>query len=157
MLVRPQRGCDDGDENGAASFEQIVGMREGEGGLKIVAVRSPCLSVGERRACGEKNLEMVERVFCSEANEEEVRVWEETGESIARHIWYVLSMSRSSAWLIRSDIGMQGSCYLLTLPISPSKPQPPPLTPRSLSLKFPSFRFSIRNSPPLPPRSQSSN
>jgi hypothetical protein len=37
---------------------------------------------------------MVERVICSRADDEkELRIWEETGESIARHLWYYLTSS----------------------------------------------------------------
>jgi hypothetical protein len=68
--------------------EQVLGgkaVNDEAGG--IVAVRSMDISWQDGKRVGTG---MVERVFTSTAGDttNEVHIWEETGESIARHVWY---------------------------------------------------------------------
>jgi hypothetical protein len=73
----------------AGTFEEILGgeaTNEDESG-GVVAVRSMeiNLQVGKPVGTG-----MAERVFTSTVGDttKEIHIWEETGESIARHVWY---------------------------------------------------------------------
>lgn len=104
LLVRPKE-----EENSVESFERVLdGLRRDEssdhqGG--VVAVRSMAVDVSPL-AKGEKatGLGMAERMFSADIGDGErrVRIWEETGESIARHIWYaVLGPDRYVLSLIR--------------------------------------------------------
>jgi hypothetical protein len=82
MLVRPKEA-----KHNVESFEVLLKgnntLDEDEG--QIVAVRSMDVNVsqsgGQKLAVG-----MVKRLFSLGKNE--VPIWEENGESIARHIWY---------------------------------------------------------------------
>ena len=90
MLIRPKEG-----DFAVDSFENVLDGQnvpreeEGEGG--VVAVRSMSIDISPAakpdRVSG---VGMAERVFSfgSGHDVKKVRIWEETGESIARHIWY---------------------------------------------------------------------
>ncbi|KAI9640849.1 hypothetical protein NHQ30_010690 [Ciborinia camelliae] len=66
------------------SFEDVLGKSKGNGGgIAKVRSRGIDLKTGETKSEG-----MAERVFGHGSGRgEEIRIWEETGESIARHIW----------------------------------------------------------------------
>ncbi|QSZ35425.1 hypothetical protein DSL72_008295 [Monilinia vaccinii-corymbosi] len=85
------------------SLEVFLGKRNGnQGGIARVRSRGIDLKTGEARSEG-----FAERVFNTGfGSGEEIRIWEETGESIARHIW---------------DAGLVLSSYLSSLRSS-SKP-----------------------------------
>lgn len=93
MVVRPQ------DERYACeSFTSIledakvagIGDEEEWGTKgKVVAVRSMPIDVSGKSSLP---MDMAERVFYygnEESGKDKIRIWEETGESIARHIWYL--------------------------------------------------------------------
>ena len=63
------------------TFESV--LQHGDGG--VVAVRSLPVDL---RPDATQQQGMAERIFSSLDGEKEVHIWEETGESIARHIWY---------------------------------------------------------------------
>ncbi|KAF7958888.1 hypothetical protein EAE96_002415 [Botrytis aclada] len=68
---------------GVDSFEHVLGISQNEGGIVKVRSRSINLRTGATRSEG-----MAERVFSTGfGRRDEIRIWEETGESIARHIW----------------------------------------------------------------------
>jgi len=102
MLIRPKE-----EEFAVDSFEQVLdGQNKSndsgdEGG--VVAVRSMAIDISPG-AKSEKvaGVGIAERVFSTSTgkNERRVRIWEETGESIARHIW---------------DAGLVLSSYLTSL------------------------------------------
>ncbi|KAA8576865.1 hypothetical protein EYC84_006909 [Monilinia fructicola] len=87
---------------GVDSFEVILGKsNRTEGGIAKVRSRGIDLKTGETKSEG-----LAERVFTTGfGRAEEIRIWEETGESIARHIWdaglvlssYLSSLRGSSA------------------------------------------------------------
>lgn len=70
------------------SFQSV--LRGGKGG--VVTVRSMGIDTRTGKSIGSG---MAERVFTFGSGKE-VHIWEETGESIARHIWYVPSGTSSS-------------------------------------------------------------
>lgn len=94
MLVRPKE-----DHFAVDSFPKLLTMRSkgddtgDEGG--VVAVRSMAIDIGPGPKA-DKSLGggMAERVFSFGAGDDQrrVRIWEEIGESIARHIWYAASI-----------------------------------------------------------------
>ncbi|KAJ8069952.1 hypothetical protein OCU04_000358 [Sclerotinia nivalis] len=88
---------------GVDSFEDVLGSSDRTGGgIAKVRSRAIDLKTGATMSDG-----MAERVFGTGFGmEEEIRIWEETGESIARHIW---------------DAGLVLSSYLSSLRNS-SKP-----------------------------------
>ena len=115
MLVRPKE-----EEYAVKSFGKVLeGQHEEEGG--IVAVRSMAVDISpgakSEKAAG---VGMAERVFSTGIgkNEKRVRIWEETGESIARHIWYAAWIWTGTSYLSYSTnnlfIGMPGWCFLHT-------------------------------------------
>jgi hypothetical protein len=80
------------------SFEAVLGIDnktrkvENQGG--IVSVRSMEIDVQSGQAEGTG---MAERVFRSSVRNDwtEIHIWEETGESIARHVWYAWTTGAS--------------------------------------------------------------
>ena len=73
----------------AGTFEQVLGgeaINEDESG-GVVAIRSMEINLQDGKPVGTG---MAERVFTSTAGNatKEIHIWEETGESIARHVWY---------------------------------------------------------------------
>jgi hypothetical protein len=73
----------------AGTFEQVLGgeaTNEDELG-GVVAIRSMEINLQDGKPAGTG---MAERVFISTAGDaaKEIHIWEETGESIARHVWY---------------------------------------------------------------------
>ena len=85
MLVRPK------DTTYAVnSFSAALGLSStnisSQGG--VVAVRSMEIDASQsiNNSQGSIPIGMAERVF--QGGDKELRIWEETGESIARHIWY---------------------------------------------------------------------
>ncbi len=80
------------------SFEAVLGIDnktrkvENQGG--IVSVRSMEIDVQSGQAEGTG---MAERVFRSSIRNDwtEIHIWEETGESIARHVWYAWTTGAS--------------------------------------------------------------
>lgn len=106
------------DENLRVESLKAV-MEQREGG--IVAVGSVDL-YGQ----GSDAIRMAERVFSFASGEEnmDVRIWEETGESIARHIWYGLLTGMSSFLSCANhDLGMLELCSLHILHLFP-RPRP---------------------------------
>jgi hypothetical protein len=84
MLVRPKD-----NEHAVDSFEAVMKNESPhDDGGGVVAVRSIAVDISPG-AKSEKigGVGMAERVFSTRKGEG-VRIWEETGESIARHIWY---------------------------------------------------------------------
>ncbi|TEY71516.1 hypothetical protein BOTCAL_0091g00010 [Botryotinia calthae] len=78
MIVRPAENI-----YGVDSFEDVLGISQNEGGIVKVRSRSIDLKTGATRSEG-----MAERVFSTGyGRRDKIRIWEETGESIARHIW----------------------------------------------------------------------
>ncbi|TGO92118.1 hypothetical protein BPOR_0010g00300 [Botrytis porri] len=68
---------------GVGSFEDVLGRSQNEGGIVNVRSRSIDLKSGATRSEG-----MAERVFSTASGRRDhIHIWEETGESIARHIW----------------------------------------------------------------------
>jgi hypothetical protein len=73
------------------SFEKVLGMDNKERQVKddggIITVRSMEIDVRTGQTIGTG---LAERVFRSTIRNDwtEVHIWEETGESIARHVWY---------------------------------------------------------------------
>ncbi|KAB8302305.1 hypothetical protein EYC80_005741 [Monilinia laxa] len=87
------------------SFEVILGKSNGtKGGIATVRSRGIDLKTRETRSEG-----LAERVFHTGFEKgEEIRIWEETGESIARHIWdagLVLSSYLSSLQNSSTSVG----------------------------------------------------
>ena len=71
-------------EKDIQSYEDVLRInREGEGG--VVPVRSESFALSGETGTA-SSVPMAERRFTH--NSVKVRIWEETGESIARHIWY---------------------------------------------------------------------
>jgi hypothetical protein len=73
----------------AGAFEEVLGgeaTNEDESG-DVVAIRSMEINLRDGKPVGTG---MAERVFTSTAGDtiKEIHIWEETGESIARHVWY---------------------------------------------------------------------
>ena len=71
------------------TFEQVLGgeaTNEDESG-GVVAIRSMEINLQDGKPAGTG---IAERVFTSTAGDtaREIHIWEETGESIARHVWY---------------------------------------------------------------------
>jgi hypothetical protein len=71
------------------TFEQVLGgeaTNEDESG-GVVAIRSMEINLQDGKPAGTG---IAERVFTSTAGgtAKEIHIWEETGESIARHVWY---------------------------------------------------------------------
>lgn len=90
MLVKPKD-----EEFAVDNFAKLLETRSrsddsgNEGG--VVAVRSMAIDISPgAKAVKAPGGGMAERVFSSSAgdNKRRIRIWEETGESIARHIWY---------------------------------------------------------------------
>lgn len=89
VLIRPRE-----EDFAVDSFQKVLNMQDKDdeeeaGG--VVAVRSTSIDINpgtnpDRVSSGG----MAERVFSLDSGngEKRVRIWEETGESIARHIWY---------------------------------------------------------------------
>lgn len=142
MLVRPKE-----DKYAMDTFDAVLGKEnihnsEDSGG--IVAVRSMDVYLNGQKS---SMASMAERVFSSAGKE--IHIWEETGESIARHIWYSLirigTSSLTQLTSIFRDAGLVLSSYLSTLsPLtksstlkSTSKPHPTnlPVLKRVLSKK----------------------
>ncbi|TGO46350.1 hypothetical protein BOTNAR_0594g00010 [Botryotinia narcissicola] len=68
---------------GVDSLEHVLGTSQNEGGIVKVRSRSFDLKTGATRSEG-----MAERVFSTGfGRRDKIHIWEETGESIARHIW----------------------------------------------------------------------
>lgn len=85
---------------GVDSFDDVLGISQNEGGIVKVRSRSIDLKTGATRSEG-----MAERVFSTGfGRRDKIHIWEETGESIARHIW---------------DAGLVLSSYLSSLASSP--------------------------------------
>lgn len=83
MIVNPAE-----NEFAVDSFEDVLGKKEG--GIVNVRSRGIDLKTGETKSEG-----MAERVFSTGFQSgEELRIWEETGESIARHICRSFSAGR---------------------------------------------------------------
>lgn len=79
MLVRPRE-----QKYTTEKFENVLNM-DGSEEVGIVAVRSTAVpSTVSSGVVG--TVGMAKRVFTS--GENSIHIWEETGESIARHIWY---------------------------------------------------------------------
>ena len=86
MLVRPKE-----EEFAVERFEKVLDNKDSNNGGCVVAVRSMAIDVSPGAKGGKApGVGMVERVFSMGVgnNKKRVRIWEETGESIARHIWY---------------------------------------------------------------------
>jgi hypothetical protein len=71
------------------TFEQVLGgeaTNEDESG-GVVAIRSVEINLQDGKLAGTG---IAERVFTSTTGDatKEIHIWEETGESIARHVWY---------------------------------------------------------------------
>jgi hypothetical protein len=71
------------------TFEQVLGgeaTNENESG-GVVAIRSIEINLQDGKSAGTGR---AERVFTSTTGDatKEIHIWEETGESIARHVWY---------------------------------------------------------------------
>lgn len=85
MLLRPSES-----RFAVESFADVLEKKYGEGEGGVVAVRS--LDI-----CSQNNgVGMAERIFNQDNGKEknEVCIFEETGESIARHIWYARQVRR---------------------------------------------------------------
>lgn len=71
------------------TFEQVQGgeATNGDESGGVVSVRSMEINLQDGKPVGTG---MAERVFTSTAGDttKEIHIWEETGESIARHVWY---------------------------------------------------------------------
>ena len=97
------------------TFESVLGLEhnrrkvENHGG--VAPVRSPEIYVRSGHSLGTG---MVERVFRN--NRAEIHIWEETGESIARHVWYAWSEVRPPSLTLT---GTPASCYHPTSHLSP--------------------------------------
>jgi len=78
MLVRPK---DEGSS--VATFEAVL---RAEDVGRIVPVTSWEIEVNPQKASQQDIIPMAERIFNVERTK--LCIWEETGESIARHIWY---------------------------------------------------------------------
>lgn len=93
MLVRPKEDRYSTDIFEAIVSEQNINQSEDVGG--IVAVRSTDIYT-KVSLDSQANTEtgMAERVFSS--GRKDIHIWEETGESIARHIWYSLIRTGTS-------------------------------------------------------------
>jgi hypothetical protein len=89
------------------SFEGILGindkMRTVENQGRIVTVRSMEIDVQSGQPTGTG---MAERVFSSSIRNggTEIHIWEETGESIARHIWYAWTGQVRPSFLLSTNI-----------------------------------------------------
>jgi hypothetical protein len=89
MLIRPKE-----DRLAVDSFSKVLDNQGenhdsvNEGG--IVPVRSMAIDISPGAMAKAPGVGMAERVFSmgSLSKEKRVRIWEETGESIARHLWY---------------------------------------------------------------------
>jgi hypothetical protein len=71
----------------ARTFEQVLGhdaTNEDESG-GVVAIRSMEINLQDGKPA---ETGMAERVFTAGDTTKEIHIWEETGESIARHVWY---------------------------------------------------------------------
>jgi hypothetical protein len=86
LLVRPKE-----DSHSVGTFEKILvdsnesDNTEEEGG--VAAVRSMAIDIPSHRSLSKHTgARMAERTF--KFGKSELHIWEETGESIARHIWY---------------------------------------------------------------------
>ncbi|EPE31635.1 S-adenosyl-L-methionine-dependent methyltransferase [Glarea lozoyensis ATCC 20868] len=94
MLIRPK------DQNLAVDSCFAVLEGKNEGG--VVAVRSMSMSQkGNATSSNTSQPPLAERVFNTGKEGKDLHIWEETGESIARHIW---------------DAGLVLSAYISTLP-----------------------------------------
>lgn len=86
MLVRPKE-----EGFSVESFEKLLDNKDSDNGGCVVTVRSMAIDISSGANGGKApGVGMAERVFSMGAgyNKRRVRIWEETGESIARHIWY---------------------------------------------------------------------
>lgn len=89
------------------SFEGVLGindkMRTVENRGRIVTVRSMEIDVQSGQPTGTG---MAERVFSSSIRNggTEIHIWEETGESIARHIWYAWTGQVRPSFLLSTNI-----------------------------------------------------
>lgn len=121
MLVRPKE-----QKYASENFEALLDQKEGG----IVTVRSTPISTSPSTT----TVGMAERVFTT--GNKSIHIWEETGESIARHIWYSPFTSPHS--------GTSPPIHSLTPPQG-RRPDPliPPLQP--LAAHIP------RHYPPKPP------
>jgi len=105
------------------SFEGVLASKS-QGG--IVTVRSMEIDVQSGQATGTG---MAERVFSSSLRSDRtgVHIWEETGESIARHVWYARTLTGTS-FLHPSltkrnrDAGLVLSSYIASLPYLSTSP-----------------------------------
>jgi hypothetical protein len=81
MLVRPK--------DKALGVESCANVLKGEGAGGVVVVRSMVISHTETEMSSSNTIQppLAERVFTTKEGKE-LKIWEETGESIARHIWY---------------------------------------------------------------------
>jgi predicted nicotinamide N-methyase len=105
MLVRPKE-----QKYALDTFEDILNRNASEEG-GIVAVRSTTISTTAPSA----TVGMAERVFTS--GNKSIHISEETGESIARHIWYgsIPGTSHQSPLTTPRDAGLVLSSYLSTV------------------------------------------
>jgi hypothetical protein len=95
MLVRPKEGKYAKDVFDAALDERTAHHFNNTAG--IVAVRSMDIHPKSPQT---RIARMAERVFSSKGKE--IHIWEETGESIARHIWYSLIRTGTSLLFLPS-------------------------------------------------------
>ena len=90
MFIKPKE-----EDFAVDTFQKVLAMQDrvhdsGDVG-GVVAVRSIAINISpSARGDADSGVGMAERVFSvgSGSSEKRVRIWEETGESIARHIWY---------------------------------------------------------------------
>jgi hypothetical protein len=135
MLVRPKNA-----KHAMVSFEDVLSATYVDGDCEggIVAVRSMSTDIRpspnrQKKAVGG----MAERVFTH--GDKKIRIFEETGESIARHIWY------DSTYLDRYVLpysvntlpGMQASLSPPTSPASLLNPKPPLFQPLCCTKHYP--------------------
>jgi hypothetical protein len=79
LLIRPEKAC-----HQVITFTDVLDAT-GEGG--VVAVRS--MSIDTSLSKKEKfEVPLALRSFKNGSGTRYISIWEETGESIARHIWY---------------------------------------------------------------------
>jgi hypothetical protein len=90
MFIRPKEAEYDVNTFEMVLNDQDTNVDSGESGV-VVAVRSMAVDISSSTEGGKApSVGMAERVFAMDSNDSKrkVRIWEETGESIARHIWY---------------------------------------------------------------------
>lgn len=135
MLIRPKE-----EEFAVDSFQKVLsGHTKGDEGDEggVVAVRSTAIDISPgAKADKAPGVGMAERVFSigSGNDQKRVRIWEETGESIARHIWYAMDPDRYVLSFIPQltfTLGMLDYFSPHTSPLSQHLPQILPHIPKS--------------------------